>query len=114
VLIKIRRYKQKHGENTAETQNSILDRLKTSSAADLMIAALQLLMIFPIVSLFYVLNKTGLEDLGKFPLYQAVQIHTHYLLFCVIGFRVASYYKSNAKLRQAVFREILEFKNRFF
>jgi hypothetical protein len=116
VLIKVRRYKQKiesSGENTTDPQNSILVRIKTSTAANFMIVALQLLAISPSFILLYILNKTDPEDLGKFPFYQAVQVHLHYLEFCLFGLRVASYYKKNSKLRQAVLREILEIKNRF-
>jgi hypothetical protein len=117
VLIKVRRYKQKiesSGENTTEPQNSILVKMKASTVANFMIAALQLLAISPSLVLSVVLNKTDPEDLGKFPFYQAVQVYTHYLGFCIIFFLVASHYKRNLKLRQAVFREILEIRNRFY
>ncbi len=117
MLIKVRRYKQKiesSGENTANPQNSILVRIKASTAANFMIVALQLLAISPSLALSVILNKTDPEDLGKFPFYQAVQVHIHYQGFCLIFFIVASHYKRNSKLRQAVIREILEIKNRFF
>jgi hypothetical protein len=88
--------------------------MKASTAANFMIVALQLLAISPTLVLSVVLNKTDPEDLGKFPFYQAVQVHTHYLAFLLIFFLVASHYKRNSKLRQAVLREILEIKGRFF
>jgi hypothetical protein len=88
--------------------------MKASTAANFMIVALQMLAISPSLFLTIILNKTDPEDLGKFPFYQGVQVLTHYLVFLLIFFLVVSHYKRNSKLRQAVLREILEIKKRFF
>jgi hypothetical protein len=117
VLIKVKLYKQKiesSGQNTTDPPNNILAWMKASTAANFLIAALQLLAITVSLILSIILNKTDPEDLGKFPFYQSVQVNTHYLVFCIIFFLVASHYKRNSKLRLAVFREILEIRKRFF
>ncbi len=88
--------------------------MKASTAANFMIVALQLLAISLSLTLALILNKTDPEDLGKFPFYQLVQVHTHCMVFIVIFFLVTAHYKRNSKLRQAVLREILEIKHRYF
>jgi hypothetical protein len=117
VLIKVKRYKQKiesSGENTTNTQNSILVKIKASTAANFMIIALQLLAISLLLILALILNNTDPENLGQFPFYQLVQVHTHCVVFLIVFFLVTSHYKRNSKLRQAFLREILEIKHRYF
>jgi hypothetical protein len=116
VLVKIKLYNIKVLRSAVvapTTGNNCLVPAKVgphmkNTLANFVTLACILITVGPVVGISSVLNGVSPDKLGSDPYYQWVQFHQHICPFLCTGLLTASYYISNRKMRETIYREVKE------